>query len=140
MKPFLSDKTLIVWSLAESRVVTKLRGNGHAATCMVLTRPVMMVGGGDGEVHVWHVRRAELMFRLNTCQAWISCLSFRDDAVVAGDVRGNLIKWSLSNNDTNMVSPMIITKMTDAVRGVYLDQFNLVTLSFDGDCDVYDIW
>ena len=80
------------------------------------------------------------MFRLNTCQAWISCLSIRDDAVVAGDMRGNLIKWSLSNNDTNMVSPVIITKMTDAVRGVYLDQFNLVSLSFDGDCDVYDIW
>ena len=35
-----SEKSVLVWSLAENKIVHKLRGNGHVATCLVLARRI----------------------------------------------------------------------------------------------------
>ena len=135
---------MIVWSLAENKIVHKLRGNGHVATCLVLARPLLISGGGDGCVHVWHVRSAVLLYKLDTCQAWLSCLLLMGNNILGGDVRGNVMRWELSNNSNvgseDNVSPIIVTKMSDAIRELSLDQFSLKSVSFDATCNIFDFW
>ena len=139
-----SEKSVLVWSLAENKIVHKLRGNGHVATCLVLARPLLISGGGDACIHVWHVRSAALLYKLDTCQAWLSCLLLRGDIIIGGDVRGNVMSWDLEKNfnkgSTITVSPNIVTKMTDAVRELSLDQFSLKSVSFDASCSIFDFW
>ena len=139
-----SEKSVIVWSLAENKIVHKLRGNGHVATCLVLARPLLISGGGDACIHVWHVRSAALLYKLDTCQAWLSCLLFRDNNILGGDVRGTVMRWDLSNNfkigSEDNISPIIVTKMSDAVRELSLDQFSLKSVAFDATCSIFDFW
>ena len=139
-----SEKSVLVWSLAENKIVHKLRGNGHVATCLVLARPLLISGGGDACIHVWHVRSAALLYKLDMCQAWLSCLLLRGDIIIGGDVRGSVMSWDLENisNDgtTISVSPTIVTKMSDAVRELSLDQFSLKSVSFDASCSIFDFW
>ena len=130
------EKTVLVWSLAENKVVHKLRGNGHVATCLVLNRPLLICGGGDASIHVWHVRSAALLYTLDTCQAWLSCLILRGDVLMGGDVRGNVMRWRLG--DTR--SPVIVISMSDAVRELSLDQFCLKSVAFDASCSIFDFW
>ena len=139
-----SEKSVLVWSLAENKIVHKLRGNGHVATCLVLARPLLISGGGDACIHVWHVRSAALLYKLDMCQAWLSCLLLRGDIIIGGDVRGNVMSWDLANissgGTANSVSPIIVTKMSDAVRELSLDQFSLKSVSFDASCSIFDFW
>ena len=139
-----SEKSVLIWSLAENKIVHKLRGNGHVATCLVLARPLLITGGGDACIHVWHVRSAALLYKLDTCQAWLSCLLTRGDVIMGGDVRGTVMRWDLANysNDGSVtcVSPVIVTKMSDAIREISLDQFSLKSVSFDAICNIFDFW
>ena len=63
---------------------------------------------------------------------------------MGGDVRGTVMRWELENNSkdgsTNNVSPVIVTKMTDAIRELSLDQFSLKSVSFDASCSIFDFW
>ena len=142
----LSDKTVTVWSMAESRTVHRLRGNGHVSTCLRLTRPVLVVAGGQGWVHVWHVTRGQLLRSLDTCGAVIACLVVRGDNIVAGDVRGHVLAWDLDSDNTRdprtsvtTIPPRILSTMTDAVRGLHQDNYNMISLSFDANCDTFEI-
>jgi len=136
-------KQILIWSLAENKIVHKLRAGGHVPMCLILSRPLLVCGGGDTCINVWHVRQAVILYKLSTSQAWISCAVLRHGVIVAGDVRGQVMKWDLGTHDMNNhgeVEPDIIAQMSDAVRGLYLDQFSLTSLSFDASCLVWDFW
>ena len=139
-----SQKSLLVWSLAENKIVHKLRGNGHVSTCLVLARPLLISGGGDACVHVWHLRSAALLYKLDTCQAWLSCLCVRGNIIIGGDVRGTVMRWDLQNYSkagaADNVSPKVVIKMSDAIRELSLDEFSLKSVSFDSTCNIIDIW
>ena len=130
----LSDKTVMIWSMAESRIVHRLKGNGHVPTCISLTRPVLVVAAGQGCVHVWHVTTGQLLQSLDTCGAVVGCLVVCEDTIVAGDVRGQVFSWNRAVDN----HPQILTIMTDAVRGLHFDKYNLISLSFDANCEIFD--
>ena len=68
-----SDKKLLLWSLVENKIIHNLKGSGQVATCLVLSRP-KLISAGDTCVHVWCIRKAVILYKLDTQQAWLSCL------------------------------------------------------------------
>ena len=73
-----------VWSLAEGKLDHTLRGHSHVVSSLTLVRPVLVSGGWDSQVLVWHVKDGSLQHRLATCKAWISRVVYREGRVVAG--------------------------------------------------------
>ena len=73
-----------VWSLAEGKLAHTLRGHSHVVSSLTLVRPVLVSGGWDSQVLVWHVKDGSLQHRLATCKAWISRVVYREGRVVAG--------------------------------------------------------
>ena len=73
-----------VWSLAEGKLAHVLRGHSHVVSSLTLVRPVLVSGGWDSQVLVWHVKDGSLQHRLATCKAWISRVVYREGRVVAG--------------------------------------------------------
>ena len=136
-----ADRHLYLLSLAESKVVHKMAGVGPpgAGWCLALVRP-LLVTGGEGTVKVYHVRLGHLLHRLclGPSPARLSCLLVRTDLVIAGDVRGNVLKWDLTEEVVG--EAVTLDTMTEAVRGLHLTSTSLTAVAFDGDCLVWNFW
>ena len=136
-----TDRHLYLLSLAENKVVHKLGGGGPpgAGWCLALSRP-LLVSGGEGLVNVYHVRLGHLLHRLcpGPSPARLSCLQVWSGLVIAGDVRGNVLKWDLREEVVG--EAVTLHTMTEAVRGLQLSSNNLTALAFDGDCLVWNFW
>ena len=136
-----TDRHLYLLSLAENKVVHKVSGVGPpgAGWCLALARP-LLVTGGEGTVKVYHVRLGHLLHRLclGSSPARLSCLVVRAGLVIAGDVRGNVLKWDLTGEVVG--EAVTLDTMTEAVRGLHLTSNTLTALAFDGDCLVWNFW
>ena len=136
-----TDRHLYLLSLAESKVVHKVAGGGPpgGGWCLALSRPLLLTGG-EGTVKVYHVRLGQLLHRLclGPSPARLSCLVVRSGLVIAGDVRGNIIKWDLTEELVG--EPLTLLTMTEAVRGLHLTSTTLTAIAFDGDCLVWNFW
>ena len=63
--------------------------------------------------------------------------------MVAGDVRGHVMVWRIGthdNSDTYQKEPYVIGQMSDAIRGVHIDNYSLTALSFDACSLIWDFW
>ena len=59
-------------------------------------------------------------------------------ANVLGDVRGNVMKWELQDDDD--VAMVHVATLGDAVRGLHMDKWSLTAVAYDGSCNVWDFW
>ena len=63
--------------------------------------------------------------------------------IVAGDVRGHVMVWRTGPRDDSELykkEPYVIGQMSDAVRGVHIDNYSLKTISFDASSLIWDFW
>ena len=136
-----SDRHLCLLSLAEDKLVHKVRAESPpgAGWCLALSRP-LLVSGGEGRLNVYQVRLGQLLYRLSPdpSHARLSCLVVRPGLVIAGDVRGNVIRWDLTEEVVGQA--VTLHTMTEAVRGLQLTSNTLTALAFDGDCLVWNFW
>ena len=134
-----TDRHVHVVSLVENKLVHRLRpGAGlPAAGCLVLARP-LLVSAGEAGIDVFHVRRGQLLHRLTSGPGRLCSLLVRSDIIIAGDVRGNVLKWDLT--EQTAVEAETLTTMSDAIRGIHLNNSSLTAVSFDASCLVWNFW
>ena len=133
-----TDRHLHLLSLAESKVVHKVRVAGVPGPgCLVLHRPLLVCGGEAG-VDVLHVRSGQVLRRLSPGPARLSSLLVRPDFIMAGDVRGNVLRWDLTQDTAG--EAVTLTTLTDAVRGLQMESSGLLAIAFDASCLVWSFW
>jgi len=76
--------------------------------------------------------------KLSTKGAWISRVAVCGTRIVAGDVRGAVMKWQIGEGEE--VSLVEVAKLSDSVRGLHLDSRSLAAVAYDGQVCMWDFW
>ena len=59
---------------------------------------------------------------------------------VKGDVRGNVMKWEILNDEDEEIRLDHVSTLGDAVRGLHIDSWSLTAVGYDGSCTIWNFW